>query len=279
MSAQLTIRPGLPADLPAVKSLCDGTFDWGDYVPEVWKYWLDDPGGDLLVACLGEEMVGLTHVVCVDKGEAWLEGMRVHRDQRRAGVASVLTQASLEAARARGCRLARLSIDLRNLPSQGLAAKYGFMPACTNDIWAWDGTAADLAALTVPEGKARKATSADVPALAGLYPTAPLRLVHWKGRRLSRQVLRRIRSTLRVWEQGGAPVAALSRDHWDRSLDMCLPCGDPAAISGLLRSVVSEALTEGMTEISIAAITGWVPPAWQPAWRCSFRQIIFERPL
>ena len=45
METELTIRPARPDDRPAMERICAHTWDWGDYVPEVWDDWLAQGGG------------------------------------------------------------------------------------------------------------------------------------------------------------------------------------------------------------------------------------------
>ena len=45
MSSALIIRPARPEDRPAVERICAHTWEWGDYIPEVWEEWLADKRG------------------------------------------------------------------------------------------------------------------------------------------------------------------------------------------------------------------------------------------
>jgi hypothetical protein len=41
MAGELTIRQARSDDRLSVERICAQTFDWGDYIPEVWDDWLD----------------------------------------------------------------------------------------------------------------------------------------------------------------------------------------------------------------------------------------------
>src|SRR5215468_5486230 len=58
----LLIRQAQPQDKAAVLAFCAHTWDWGDYIPQVWDEWLADPSGCLLVAILADRPVALMHM-------------------------------------------------------------------------------------------------------------------------------------------------------------------------------------------------------------------------
>ncbi|MEJ2211275.1 MAG: GNAT family N-acetyltransferase [Anaerolineae bacterium] len=121
---ELTFRPGRPDDLPEVTRLCSGTWDWGDYIPDVWEYWLADDG-HVAVAELDGRLVALGRVVVQPRGQAWLEGMRVDPEYRRRGIAWRFTEYKLAYARAHGARVARLSTADSNEPVHRMMERLG----------------------------------------------------------------------------------------------------------------------------------------------------------
>ena len=80
------IREATSLDRISVLKFCKDTFSWGDYVSQVWDFWLSE--GNLL---LFEERspVGICHVFS-SKDQIWIEGIRVDKNFRRKKVASNL---------------------------------------------------------------------------------------------------------------------------------------------------------------------------------------------
>lgn len=88
--ARLVCRPVLPADTPGVLALTHLIWEGGDYIPSVWEAWLKDAKGLLAVAHLGSRLVGLIKLTEQAADEYWLEGLRVHPEFQRQGIASHL---------------------------------------------------------------------------------------------------------------------------------------------------------------------------------------------
>lgn len=121
---ELTFRPGRPDDLPEVARICAGTWDWGDYIPDVWEDWLADDG-HVAVAEIEGRLVALGRIVVQPRGQAWLEGMRVDAEYRRQGIAWRFTEYKLAYARAHGARVARLSTADSNKPVHRMMERLG----------------------------------------------------------------------------------------------------------------------------------------------------------
>jgi GNAT superfamily N-acetyltransferase len=126
MDAELTIRPARPGDRPAMERICAHTWDWGDYVPEVWDHWLAASGAvGVIVGELAGRVVALSKITFQTPDQVWLEAMRVDPDYRRRGIAGRFLEFSLAHARARGARVARLGTGHHNQPVHLLAARAG----------------------------------------------------------------------------------------------------------------------------------------------------------
>lgn len=126
MKRELVVREARASDRELVLRFCQGTFEWGDYIENVWDYWLTDPAGMLFVATFENKPVGMSHVAMVKRGEAWVEGARVAPEFRRMGVASLLNDASLEWALGHGAKVVRAVTDSTNFVAQKALAKLGF---------------------------------------------------------------------------------------------------------------------------------------------------------
>jgi len=119
------IRRGRLDDEPHIREFTKHTFRFGDYVGDAFAGWLES-GCDVWIAEAGGIPVG---VVCVDypaPREAWFQGMRVHPDYRRRGIATMLTETCIKGARERGAHVARAIIDSDNYRSIGLVTSLGF---------------------------------------------------------------------------------------------------------------------------------------------------------
>lgn len=121
----MKIRPARSSDREEVLSFCVNTFSWGDYIDRVWNYWYRT--GRLLVMEDGGRKIAMSHVeLCPDGKSMWLEGVRVHPDYRRSGVATRLMEKMLEYGRQRGAREASAIVDVTNVASQRMVEKNGF---------------------------------------------------------------------------------------------------------------------------------------------------------
>ncbi len=89
------IRSARAADKAAVLRFTEHTWDWGDYISEVWGEWLAETNGRMLVVTMQREPAAVAHVAMVGPGEAWIEGMRVESSFRRHGIATALTRRCL----------------------------------------------------------------------------------------------------------------------------------------------------------------------------------------
>lgn len=125
MNAALTIRPARPGDRPAMERICAVTWDWGDYIPEIWDDWLADEQGQLIVGDLEGQVVALSKTTFQPAGQAWLEGMRVDPTCRQRGIAGQFLEYSIAQARARGACVVRLGTSAHNTPVHIIAARAG----------------------------------------------------------------------------------------------------------------------------------------------------------
>lgn len=126
METELTIRPARPGDRPAMERICAHTWDWGDYVPELWDQWLTGGGDEgAIVGELAGRVVALSKIAFQTPDQVWLEAMRVDPDYRRRGIAGQFLEFSLAHARARGARVVRLGTGHHNQPVHVLASRAG----------------------------------------------------------------------------------------------------------------------------------------------------------
>ena len=112
--AYTEIRPARPEDRNAVLAFCAHTWEWGDYIEYVWDEWLHDPQGQMFVATVDGQAVGVAHFRMLSATEAWLEGMRIDPAYRQQGLATAINNTMLAEAMKRGATVARLITESTN---------------------------------------------------------------------------------------------------------------------------------------------------------------------
>jgi len=121
----LRIRPAIKSDKEEILKFCVNTFRWGDYIDRVWDYW--HKSGQLLVVEEGRRKIGMSHMaICPDGRRVWLEGVRVHPDYRRSGIATKLITKMIKYGRQKGALQASAIVDGTNVASQRMMEKNGF---------------------------------------------------------------------------------------------------------------------------------------------------------
>ncbi|GCE19333.1 GNAT family N-acetyltransferase [Dictyobacter kobayashii] len=115
--SHIEIRPALASDREPILAFCANTWEWGDYIEQVWDEWLQEPEGQLLVAVVDQQLAGVVHIQVFNETEAWLEGLRVNPDYRRQGLGRALNEAAMVEAMRRGATTIRLAVDSHNMAS------------------------------------------------------------------------------------------------------------------------------------------------------------------
>lgn len=88
-------RPARVEDTPAVLALSSLIWEGEDYIPYVWEEWLRDEQGLLLVAEHSGNLVGFGKLTRLSAEDWWMEGLRVHPQYERRGIATQLHEALL----------------------------------------------------------------------------------------------------------------------------------------------------------------------------------------
>ena len=116
----MKIRSAQESDKSTVLEFCKDTFQWGDYIADVWDKWKSK--GGLYVLEENGLVVGVYHVISFEK-EAWIEGMRVHPSYRKKGFG---TNMLAHAESVIPNKVIRLIIESENHPSIRLAESMGY---------------------------------------------------------------------------------------------------------------------------------------------------------
>jgi ribosomal protein S18 acetylase RimI-like enzyme len=141
-SPELSFRSATAADLPIiVRMLADddlgGTRESvSDPLPASYYEALEsirlDPNNDVLVACLGDQVVGtlqLTFTPSLSYRGGWratIESVRTEAALRGQGIGAALVQYAIERARERGCVLIQLSSHASRTAAQRFYERLGF---------------------------------------------------------------------------------------------------------------------------------------------------------
>ncbi len=126
LARRWVIRPARPEDRPDVEALCAHIWGGNDYIPEAWDEWIADPEGELSVVELKGRVIALGKLTHIADDEWWLEGLRVHPDYRRLGVARALQGHLLEVAKRTEVGVLRFATAATNFPVHRIAARDGF---------------------------------------------------------------------------------------------------------------------------------------------------------
>ena len=117
--ATTIIRNARNSDKSKVLIFCKNTFSWGDYIENVWNYWLSE--GNLFVL-ENKRPLGICHAF-FSKNQVWIEGVRIDPNFRRQGLASKLIKHVELLAKEKQKSYSLMLIDTKNSASL-LMAKY-----------------------------------------------------------------------------------------------------------------------------------------------------------
>jgi N-acetylglutamate synthase-like GNAT family acetyltransferase len=128
----LKFRFAKNTDKEDVLKFCINTFDWGDYIDQVWDLWYSESNSALIVAeneihHTKKSVIAVSHVsLCPNRRNIWLEGIRVNPDYRRRSIATELLSKMLSYGKRQGAKEASAIVGVNNLPSQLMMEKNGF---------------------------------------------------------------------------------------------------------------------------------------------------------
>jgi GNAT superfamily N-acetyltransferase len=98
-----------------------------DYVPQVWESWLNDSAGRLMVAEHQGRVLGLGKLTRLSSEDWWLEGLRVHPEFERQGIASSLFGELVSAWQRTGSGIVRFITSSERVAVHRMAEKLGFV--------------------------------------------------------------------------------------------------------------------------------------------------------
>jgi ribosomal protein S18 acetylase RimI-like enzyme len=133
----LKIRHATKSDKGEVLRFCVNTFEWGDYIDQVWDFWYSDQNGVLLVAEDDEEynihskkrssLIAVSHAsLCPNNKNVWLEGIRVHPNFRHRSIATQLLNTMISYGKEQEAEEASAIVAGNNIASQLMMESNGF---------------------------------------------------------------------------------------------------------------------------------------------------------
>ncbi|MCL4488555.1 MAG: GNAT family N-acetyltransferase [Chloroflexi bacterium] len=247
----MLVRPARAEDKDAIVDFCQNTFEWGDYIPRVWDSWLADQKNKLLVGVVNGRPVGLLHVLFLETGQAWLEGMRVHPDFRRLGVGTAMDIDAREQAAKLGYHIARLVTSVDNLPAQRTLPTQGyhFLARFNN----WKAPPAELESTPFPV-----AVPGDLPVILMMWNHSRAReagsglLAHldWKWTELTEhRLLTHIDAgEVRMAPRGFAILHPFEEED-ERGIEILALCGDEETSNRLALGARAETHYRGYSQV------------------------------
>ena len=121
---QITTRAYTPEDFERCRWIEQGAVKANHYFADVIDYYRTT-AGELTVACVDGQPVGMGKLTVLYDGSAWLELLRVHPDFQRKGVGRAIYRRCFEQIEQLGCPAARMYTGVRNVASAGLAECFG----------------------------------------------------------------------------------------------------------------------------------------------------------
>jgi len=123
MLIDVIIRKAKASDKNKVLEFCKTTFSWGDYIADVWDYWMLE--GNLLVLTENNSAVAICHSSFFDK-QVWIEGIRVNEKFRKKGFAKNIVLESESLAKNKNCTISQMLIAKNNKKSLHLAKNLNY---------------------------------------------------------------------------------------------------------------------------------------------------------
>ena len=113
----IIIRDANALDKIPVLEFCKDTFSWGDYVEQVWDFWLSERH---LFLAEKQFPVGICHAF-YSEDQIWIEGIRIDPNFRRQNIASELVKHAEIVGKEKNVSFSYMLIDVENSISLSMA--------------------------------------------------------------------------------------------------------------------------------------------------------------
>jgi GNAT superfamily N-acetyltransferase len=273
VTSGIEIRVAREDDLDEIVPWTTTTFDWGDYVPQRFNSWLDDPDSVVLVCVDGSDRpIAMCHVLMLSESEGWLEAARVHPDHRRSGLGSALNQAGVSWLAERGARVVRLAIGAGNRGARSQVEKLGYRPVSS---WAHGETKVGRSRTTPAQYRLRHSPPNEADAAWVFWSNSELAAagreliaLGWRWRRTRPDDLkdavsdRDLYQSPAGWVVVDQPELGLLRTGWLATE----PVDAPLLFQGLLDLALERRLGEVSLKVPAApwAVEAMTRAGWQP---------------
>ena len=111
------IRNAIFSDKNSIMPFCKDTFSWGDYIDQVWNFWLSEGNLFLFEKTIP---VGMCHALYLNN-QLWIEGIRIDPNFRRQKIASMLIEYVESIGRKKNTQFSYMLIDTTNISSISMA--------------------------------------------------------------------------------------------------------------------------------------------------------------
>ena len=111
------IREANNLDKNIILKFCKNTFSWGDYIEQVWDYWLSEGH---LFTFEKQYPIGICHAF-YSKDQIWIEGIRINPNFRKQKIASKLVKHAELVGKKKKASFSYMLIDTKNTSSLSMA--------------------------------------------------------------------------------------------------------------------------------------------------------------
>lgn len=266
MTSAVTVRQALPSDHLTIAAFTEDTFEWGDYVADLFLEWLERNDMFVAVGVSDDDVpVALGSVRMLSPTEAWFHAARVRPDLRGRGIAAEISVVLRGWAAEQGATVGRLLVEDWNEASIRHVEKTGrrrvaSMVRCTKPIGDASPSPDGNGGPRIPSPlRARPAHAADAQSAYASWSIGELGRasrgllgIGWSFRRLTIEDLIAAARGSAFWEIGAG--WALASPTPDARFEVSWLETREEDTNDLLRSFIDLAIGSGSESITI-----WVP--------------------
>ena len=251
----MEIRKAISSDKTSVLEFCKNTFSWGDYISDVWDYWISE--GNLLVSIIEKTSVAICHSSFLGNDQLWIEGIRVKKNLRRKGLAKNLVKNSEIIGKKNNCKISKMLIESTNENSLKLAENLNYKKESKWDFYT-----------LLPK---EKITSKDVKFasdekifLNHIYKLTSDYVKSWRWVPLSREIISKLinEEKILILEKNETLVGLAiltDSEHFDKTLMITLVLGTNEVLNKILSKIQNFAFKKNYKRIQILTKLEHIP--------------------